>query len=64
MKRQEGEENSTDLHSVYPPPILRMTKSRKIRCTGHGEIRYTYIILDGNTEGKRLLKKPRCRWEN
>jgi hypothetical protein len=27
-----------------------------------GEMRNTYRILVGKTEGKRLLGRPRCKW--
>jgi hypothetical protein len=30
----------------------------------HGEMRNAYKILAGKTEGKRLLGRPRCRWED
>jgi hypothetical protein len=30
----------------------------------HGELRHVYKILVGNPEGKRLLRRPRCRWED
>jgi hypothetical protein len=29
-----------------------------------GERRGKYRVLLGKPEGKRLLEKPRCRWEN
>jgi hypothetical protein len=45
-----------------------MIKSRRIRWTEHvawmGEMRNTYNILIGNPEGKRLLGRPRRRWED
>ena len=45
-----------------------MIKSRRIRCTGHvarmGEMRSVYRVLVGKPEGKRLLGKPRRRWED
>jgi hypothetical protein len=43
-----------------------MTKSRRIRWAGHvarmGERRNAYRRLVGNSEGKRLLGRPRRRW--
>jgi hypothetical protein len=48
--------------------IGRMFKSRRIRWARHvariGEDRKVYKILVGKPEGKRLLGKPRCRWED
>jgi hypothetical protein len=32
-------------------------------CSTHGEGRGVYRILVGRLEGKRLLGRPRCRWE-
>jgi hypothetical protein len=29
-----------------------------------GERRVAYRVLVGRTEGKRLLGRPRCRWED
>jgi hypothetical protein len=43
-----------------------MTKSRRMRWTGHvalmGEKRNAYRILVGKPEGKRPLRRPRSRW--
>jgi hypothetical protein len=48
------------------PRIIRMTKSRRMRWTGHvarmGEKRNAYRILVGKPEGKRPLGRPRRRW--
>jgi hypothetical protein len=45
-----------------------MIKSRKLKLAGHVEntrkTRNTYMILVGKPEGKRLLGKPRNRWED
>jgi hypothetical protein len=45
-----------------------MIKSRRMRWIGHvadmGEKRNAYKILMGKPEGKRLLGRPRRRWEN
>jgi hypothetical protein len=42
-----------------------MIKSRKMRWAGHvapmGKMN-AYRILVGNSEGKRTLGRPRCRW--
>jgi hypothetical protein len=49
------------------PNIIRDIKSRKI-WTGYvackGKMRKAYNILVGKPEGKRPLRKPRCRWED
>jgi hypothetical protein len=48
--------------------IIRMFKSRRLRCAGHvtrmGETRNAYRILVGKPEGKRPLGRPRRRWED
>jgi hypothetical protein len=31
-------------------------------CSTNGEKRNAYRILVGNPEGKRPLRRPRCRW--
>jgi hypothetical protein len=42
--------------------------SRSVRWAGHiacmGKERRAYMGLVGKPEGKRLLGRPRCRWEN
>jgi hypothetical protein len=57
-----------ELHILYSPNIIRQTKSRKMRWTGHvarmGEERNLYRALMGKPEGKRPLGRPRCRWED
>jgi hypothetical protein len=59
--------HNEELHRLYSSPsIIRMIKSRRMRCAGHvarmGEKRNAYRILVGNPEGKRPLGIPRCRW--
>jgi hypothetical protein len=48
------------------PSIIRIIKSRRMRCEGHvarmGEKRNAYRLLVGKPEGKRPLGRPRCRW--
>jgi hypothetical protein len=47
--------------------VIRVTKSRRIRWTGHVAcIGYgnTYKILVRKTEGKRMFGRPRRRWED
>jgi hypothetical protein len=58
-----------ELHSLYSSPnIVRVIKSRRMRLAGHvarmGEGRGVYKVLVGRTEGKRLLGRPRRRWED
>jgi hypothetical protein len=49
------------------PDIVRQMKSRRIRWARHvacmGEGRNVYRVLVGKPEGKRLLGRPRRRWE-
>jgi hypothetical protein len=53
-----------DLFSV--PNIIWVIKSRRMRCVGHaanmGDRKGAYGVLVGRPEGRRLLKRPRCRW--
>jgi hypothetical protein len=56
--------HNDELHSLYSSPnIIRVIKSRRMRCAGHvarvGKGRGLYKILVG-----RPLGKPRCRWED
>jgi hypothetical protein len=43
-------------------------KPRRMRWAGHvarmGEVRGAYNILVRRPEGRRLLERPRCRWED
>jgi hypothetical protein len=57
------------LHYVYASPnIIRVTKTRSMRWVGHvarmGEMRNEYNILVGRPDGKRILGKPRRKWED
>jgi hypothetical protein len=55
-----------DLYSS--PNIVRVIKSRIIIQTEQvariGERRVVYRVLVGNPEGKRLLGRPKCSWED
>jgi hypothetical protein len=33
-------------------------------CSSHGEERGMYRVLVGKSEGKRPLRRPRCKWKN
>jgi hypothetical protein len=54
----------SDLYSS--PSIIRIIKSRRMRCACHvarmGEKRNVYRLLVGKPEGKRPLGRPRRRW--
>jgi hypothetical protein len=45
-----------------------MIKARRMRWVGHvarmGKVRDAYNILVGKPEGRRPLRRPRCRWED
>jgi hypothetical protein len=47
---------------------VRVTKSRRMRWTGHvapmGEGSGAYRVLVGKPEGRRPLRRPRRRWED
>jgi hypothetical protein len=58
--------HNEELRDLYSSPnIIRMIKSRRIRCVGHvarmGEERNAYRLLVRKPEGKRPLGRPRCR---
>jgi hypothetical protein len=60
-------QRNKELHNLYySPNIIRMIKTRRVRCAGHvarkGEKRYACRTLVGKPEGKRPLGRPRCRW--
>jgi hypothetical protein len=51
--------HNEELHNFYSSPsIIRMSKSRRMRWTGHVE----RIILVGKPEGKRSLGRARHLW--
>jgi hypothetical protein len=57
------------LYNLYSlPDIIRQIKSKRMRWAGHvacmGEGRKVYRVLVGKPEVKRLLERPRCRWED
>jgi hypothetical protein len=59
-------EELSDLYSL--PNIVRVVKSRRIRWAGHvarmGEDRGVHRVLVGKPAGKRLLGRPKRRWED
>ena len=63
--RKLHNEEFSDLYSL--PYIVRVVKSRRMRWAGHvarmGAGRVVHRVLVGKPEGKRLLGRPRRRWE-
>jgi hypothetical protein len=64
--RKLHNEELNDLYSL--PNIVRVVKSRRMRCEGHvarmGQDRAVHRVLVGKPEGKRPLGRPRRRWED
>jgi hypothetical protein len=64
--RKLHNEELNDLYSL--PNLVRVIKSRRMRWVGHvahmGERRGVYRVLVGKLEEKRLLGRPRHRWED
>jgi len=64
--RKLHNEELRDLYSL--PNIVRVLKSRRMRWAGHvarmGDGRGVHRVLVGKPEGKRLLGRPRLRWED
>jgi hypothetical protein len=56
------------LHGLYSSLNINVIKSRRLRWMGHvacrGEGRGVYRVLVGRPKGKRLLGRPRHRWED
>jgi hypothetical protein len=58
-----------ELHHLYSSPnVIRMIKSRTMRCAGHvtcmGKRRGAYRVSVGKPEGKRRLGRPARKWED
>ena len=60
--------HNDELSELYPPNIVRVIKSKRMRWAGHvarmGERRGVYRVLVGKPDGKRPLGRPRRRWED
>jgi hypothetical protein len=61
--------HNKELYALYSSPnIIWVIKSRRLRWAGHvarmGERRGAYRALLGKPEGRRLLERPRRRWED
>jgi hypothetical protein len=61
--------HNEELNDLYSSPnIIRLIKSRRMRCEGHvarmGKNRGAYRILVGRPEGRRPLGRPRHTWED
>ena len=61
--------HNEELNDLYSSPnIVRVIKLRRMRWAGHvarmGEKSGVYRVLVGKPEGKRLLGRPRHRWED
>jgi hypothetical protein len=60
--------HNEELYNLYTlSDIISVIKSRMVQWVGHvaimGEMRNAYRILVRKPEGKRLLRRPRYRWE-
>jgi hypothetical protein len=61
----EWRKHTEELHGLYSSPnIVRVIKSRKMRCSSDGEERGVYRVLVVKPEGKRPLERPRRGWED
>ena len=61
--------HNEELNDLYSSPnIVRVIKSRRMRCAGHvarmGERRGVYRVLVAKREGKKPLGRPRRKWED
>ena len=61
--------HNEELNDLYcSPNIVRVIKSRRMRCAGSvarmAQRRGVYRVLMGKSEGNRQLRIPRRRWED
>ena len=61
--------HNAELHALYSSPnLIRNLNSRRLSWAGHvarmEQFRNAYRVLVGRPEGKRLLRRPRRKWEN
>jgi len=61
--------HNEELNDLYcSPNIFGFIKWTRMRWAEHvarmGERRVVYRVLVGKPEGKRSLRRPRCRWED
>jgi hypothetical protein len=59
--------HNEEFHDLYSSPsTIRKIKWKRMSWAWHvartGEKRKAYRLLVGKTDGKRPLRKPRCRW--
>jgi len=55
--------HNENLHNFTSPSIIRVIKPREMKQAHMEEMRNLYKILVRKSEGKRSLKRPRCRRE-
>ena len=60
MTRNWGKLHNQELNDLYSSPnIVRVINSRRMRRAGH-----VARMEERCVQGKRLLGRPRCRWED